>query len=302
MKKLIESVTYRLVEHRWKLLGGIGVIVLFTLAASVQDWPAATGFNGKTLWDVLQLVVVPIALAWGVYWINKKERERELKIAQDNYQEAALQSYLDQMKELLLDRGLRTSERDEEVRLVARTVTLATLQRLDGKRKRTLIEFLYEAKLITKDRGPIISLQRADLSSAKLAKANLPQVDLSGANLLSADLDKADLHEANLCGAIFMMTKLRDTNMHGANLVKAQLRTYPKTVMSHRMLAQANWTKANQLVDFLHQRVRTLRRFVSQPKVRSTTQRRAGNWVSPGAGHGSGAGSPRLRLRLMCAT
>ncbi len=242
MKKLIESATYRLVEHRWKLLGGIGVIVLFTLAANVQDWPDATGFNGKTLWDVLQLVVVPIALAWGVYWINKKERERELKIAQDNYQEATLQSYLDQMKELLLDRGLRTSERDEEVRLVARTVTLATLQRLDGKRKRTLIEFLYEAKLITKDRGPIISLQRADLSSAKLAKSNLPQVDLSGANLLLADLDKADLHEANLCSAIFMLTKLRDANMRGANLVKAQLN---HTLLERADLSDANLNKAS---------------------------------------------------------
>ena len=58
-----------------------------------------------------------------------------------------------------------------------------------------------------------------------------------------------------------------------------RLRTYPKTVMSHRMLAQANWTKANQLVDFLHHRVRTLRRLASQPKVRSTTQRRAGFWL-----------------------
>ena len=55
-----------------------------------------------------------------------------------------------------------------------------------------------------------------------------------------------------------------------------------------------------QVVDFLHQRVRTLRRFASQPAVRSTTQRRAGDCVSPGVGHGSGSGWPRRRLRLMC--
>ena len=53
--------------------------------------------------------------------------------------------------------------------------------------------------------------------------------------------------------------------------------------MSHRMLAQANWTKASQLVDFLHQRVRTLRRLTSQPKVRLTTQR---CWILRLAGDG----------------
>jgi hypothetical protein len=36
------------------------------------------------------------------------------------------------------------------------------------------------------------------------------------------------------------------------------------------MVAQANWTKANQLADFLHQRVRTLRRLANQPNVCST--------------------------------
>jgi DMSO/TMAO reductase YedYZ molybdopterin-dependent catalytic subunit len=53
-----------------------------------------------------------------------------------------------------------------------------------------------------------------------------------------------------------------------------------------------------QLIDVLHQRVRTLRRFTSQSDVRSATQRRAGDCVSPGVGHGSGW--PRRRLGLMC--
>ena len=39
--------------------------------------------------------------------------------------------------------------------------------------------------------------------------------------------------------------------------------------MSHRMLAHAHWTKAHQLVEFLHQRVRTLRLALGQPAERA---------------------------------
>jgi hypothetical protein len=78
------------------------------------------------------------------------------------------------------------------------------------------------------------------------------------------------------------------------------LRIYPKTAISHRMLAQANWMKASQLLAFLHQRVRMLRRLTSQAKVRSTTQRLAGNWVSPGTAQGSGSVSFLRRLCFMC--
>ena len=75
------------------------------------------------------------------------------------------------------------------------------------------------------------------------------------------------------------------------------LRTHPKIAMSAKMLEEAKRTKESQLFDFSHQRVRILRLLASHPRVRSTTQRLAGNWLSPGIGHGSG-GSP-LRLRCL---
>ena len=79
--------------------------------------------------------------------------------------------------------------------------------------------------------------------------------------------------------------------------VNQALRTHPKIAMSAKMLAEAKSMKDNQLLDFSHQRVRILRRLANHPKVRSTTQRLAGNWLSPGMGQGSG-GSP-LRLRCL---
>src|SRR6266568_9281838 len=68
------------------------------------DW---TGFNGnsksgKTLWDWMQLLFIPLVLAVIAIFFNRAERKNEQAIATDNQQEAALQAYLDKMSELLL--------------------------------------------------------------------------------------------------------------------------------------------------------------------------------------------------------
>jgi hypothetical protein len=57
------------------------------------------------------------------------------------------------------------------------------------------------------------------------------------------------------------------------------------------MSAQASWIRDIQFSGFLHHRVRPERRLVSQLKVLSTTQRRAGYQSSPGMGHSSSFGS-----------
>ena len=50
-------------------------------------------------------------------------------------QDPALQAYLDQMSTLLLEKDLRNSEEDSEVRTLARARTLTVLERLDPSRK-----------------------------------------------------------------------------------------------------------------------------------------------------------------------
>jgi hypothetical protein len=48
--------------------------------------------------------------------IENKRAEAERKLAEQRAQDEALQAYLDQMGNLLLERDLRTSEEDSEVR------------------------------------------------------------------------------------------------------------------------------------------------------------------------------------------
>lgn len=78
------------------------------------------GLRGKTLWDWLQLLIIPIVLAVGGYLFNytmsrneqetTRERDKtEHDIASDNQREMALQIFIDKISELLLEKHLRES-------------------------------------------------------------------------------------------------------------------------------------------------------------------------------------------------
>jgi hypothetical protein len=114
----------------------------------------------KTLWDWMQLLIIPAVLAVGAFLLNRvnaqtqnkiaeDNQKAQNKIAEDNQREVALQTYIDKMSELLLDKGLHTSQEGDEIRNVARTRTLAVLRRLNAERKGILLEFLYDSKLIS---------------------------------------------------------------------------------------------------------------------------------------------------------
>jgi hypothetical protein len=226
-------------KPRWKqymlyasviIIGG-GLLYILVQTILVKN----TGFETKTLWDWIQLLVVPLVLAIGAFILNRSERTIERQIAEDRQREVALQTYLDRMADLLLKDKLRTTKK-REVRDVARIRTLTVLRGLDKRRKGIVLRFLYEAGLISKE--PIINLDRADLKGAYLAGANLnganltgsflseaflEGVDLSGAKLNKVFLDKAFLGGANLSGADLTEAYLTETNLIGVNLTGAKI-------------------------------------------------------------------------------
>src|SRR5438270_7688512 len=139
-------------------------LVVAIIGGYIFNWPVVglgpyipptkdSGFQrGKTLWDWLQLLIVPAVIAFGGLWFAQTQHRNEQTIASDNQREAALQDYIDKMSELLLHEKLRKSELDSEVRNIARVPTLNVLSRLDKERKRSVLQFLYESSLIKKDK------------------------------------------------------------------------------------------------------------------------------------------------------
>ena len=207
------------------------------------------GFRGMTVRDWLQLLIVPLALVLIGFLFTMQQDARqqrtedqraqaERRLAEQSAQDEALQAYLDQLSDLLLEKDLRNSEEGSEVRTLARARTATVIQRLDAEGNRNVIRFLNEAGLTKNRRSSIrllagVDLQGAqlggaDLGSTDLSYTNLSDADLSGANLLDAklrgtDLSDADLSDADLKYAYLIEANLSNANLNGADLIEANL-------------------------------------------------------------------------------
>jgi hypothetical protein len=210
---------------RWRVTAGQGliwavraavVLVVFGLIASAVD---------KPLWAWLNLLIIPVVLAIGGYWFTSSQNRATQAAAERRAQDDALQSYLNQMGQLLLDKDsqLLHPEEGDDARTLARAWTLTVLPRLDGLRKRSVVQFLYESGLITKDHV-VIDLTGAHLAAVNLTSANLKGANLRGAymaraNLVDARLSEADLGNAKLFGANLSLAKLNGANLSEAVLI-----------------------------------------------------------------------------------
>ena len=161
----------------------------------------------KTLWDWMQLLFIPLVLVVGGYFLNRSEKSREIKAAKERAnldreiakirnEEIALSEYINRMSELIITNNILTLKH-AKLRNVARTRTIAILNRLTEKRITIVINFLKESCLISSKSqnldNEIVDLKNAELSSFDLSKANLSLVILEGANLREANLTGANL-------------------------------------------------------------------------------------------------------------
>jgi uncharacterized protein YjbI with pentapeptide repeats len=194
--------------------------------------------------------------------INSENEKGELK--------SALQKYLDDIKQKLLDARLHEKSAGDEALVQASALVRDCFSRLDLARRRSLLEFLHENSFIERS-SPLLALNDADLSNtdlswitlnntvlryvnlsgADLSLANLGGVDLSGsilrgarlkAYLVGAKLIKSDLREADLSGAHLAHASLAGANLRFANLQRADLRGANLTGAD---LRYANFQEAN---------------------------------------------------------
>jgi uncharacterized protein YjbI with pentapeptide repeats len=157
-------------------------------------------------------------------------------LAEDSQREAALQTYLDRMSELLIDKNLRTADEGSVQQVVARARTLTVLDRLDPNRRGAVLQFLHESSLVSGTK-PTVRLEGANLEGADLGGA-----DLEGANLQAANLQGAHLEGAILEGAILEGANLQGANLQGAHLRDAYL---GDDILPGASLQRANLEGAN---------------------------------------------------------
>ena len=265
-------------------VGRVAALVLLPLCACLAGYVARpfvapstplmlTGFADKTLWDWMELLIVPAALAIAALVFTKRQTETELLLAErravtdrqlaaDRTQEEALHAFLDRITQLILEHKLGRTKPDSSLQAIAEARTLTTLRRLSPERQGLAIRFLSASHLLTVPQGGAegiirlvgsdlsgITLQGAwllgaDLGETVLRGAELQQTVLKGAMLFGADLSLADLRRAVLQNARLDTAKLVDANLEGAFLQGANVALADFTRAN---VAGADFTNANML-------------------------------------------------------
>ena len=176
------------------------------------------GFRGMTVRDWLPIVgalLVPLVIAlgiWAITWqldkLKNQRAEAERELVEQRAQDEALQAYLDQMSQLILDRtlleveqGNPVHEQGDPVHTLAQALTSTAILRLDAEHNESVTHFLITSSLSVRSKDSARLLRGSTLSHAELSGAHLPNADLSGADLSGAGLSSADLINAYLIKA-----------------------------------------------------------------------------------------------------
>jgi len=224
------------------------------------------GMTVRNWLPIVGVLLVPIVIAlgiWAITWqLEKLENQRarqaqklenqraeaERELAEQRAQDEALQAYLDQMSQLILDRKLLEIEQGNPVHepgnpvhTLAQARTSTAILRLDAEHNESVTHFLITSGLAVRSEASARLLRGSTLSHAKLSGAHLSNADLGDADLSGADLSNALMVNANLIGADLSGADLSDSLLDNADLV-AHL---PNADLSDASLIGADLSDAN---------------------------------------------------------
>jgi uncharacterized protein YjbI with pentapeptide repeats len=241
IKNLIGSIAW--LESRDNLVENISKILFFLLIFIISfllwrvfviisnfKW---SGFQKKSFWDWLQLLIIPLMLALGAFYLNSAADFRDYQIAQEQKHQEILTDYFSKMQDLIVETkkskqtpGSKESNSEErlllEFRPTAQALTLSVLEQLDGKRKGKVITYLAESQLITANNDNQSSLPEVENDNP----SSLPEIKLNGANLKEIVLKNVDLYsiiDMKNKDRIINGIKINNANMERANLSKVNL-------------------------------------------------------------------------------
>jgi hypothetical protein len=220
------------------------------------------GFRGMTVRAWLELLIVPMVLVGIGLLFEMQQAERQpateqqqQALADQRAQDEALQAYLNQISQLMLERKLLEAEPGDPVYTLAQARTSTVILRLDAEHSASVIRFLRDSGLAwsaSARRGNDIGPAAVDtrpppasvslLSGIALNRADLSGADLSWADLSDADLSWADLSRAGLRGAY------NEVNNEGT---KRQLITNEELEQQVRSLEGATMPNGQKYEDWL---------------------------------------------------
>jgi hypothetical protein len=184
----------------------------------------------KTRWDkalvliqaisTLAIIIPLVALYESVHQFNQQQIDNEVTML-DQQRQDTLNTYLDDMSQLVLQYDLPKSKPNAPVRAIAVARTLTAVRNLDGGRKGTLIRYLWEAGLIARPQ-PIVNIANANLNGAVFSNADLTGVALFQLALNNAQFVNSQMAKADLSGSALFEAEMTGANLSGADLENSE--------------------------------------------------------------------------------
>ena len=258
----------------------VNSVKTITTKNSVKTITTTKRSTGKTLWDWMSLLGVPLSLAILGFWLQQNQRkraekfseeqkardelfaldqqkrteeisERQLKIAADETKEEVLQTYFDRVSVLLVDKNLlaiaskvstiETQENECQQKIEADNEEHELLDSAVNVIRARTLSILRRFENDSKRKTSVIRFLSESHCLGKL------KLNLKGANLKDADLSGVNLKGANL-----RQVNLADVYLQGVNLSHADLSYVEilgaklnKANLSHANLFKANLSRAN---------------------------------------------------------
>lgn len=211
----IRGILLKIAKYVLYVIGLLAVLVIVCLVAIYADiFPDWVGLNGKTVWDLAELMVVPFTLTIGGVLIGRLLDKNQKKMAREAQLQNILESYYDRMSNLIIEKKLQDDENASNgVKNMARAFTSTALNQLNGRRQDQIIQFLYNCNLIIGDepRIAIGAVSQSPITGGIFRGANMANVNLKGVKFISCDFRGARFDDSHLHGVIFIRCKMQNS-------------------------------------------------------------------------------------------
>lgn len=229
----------------------VGFVIYLAIAPNPPVW---TGFGesikdekkeaAKTLWDWLDLLIIPAAIALIGWSFSQVEKIKTKKREEERSQNEVLESFLKTMTDLIIDNNIYNNPTQQTLAIARARINIA-FSNLNGQRKGQVLQFLYESDLI--DINPKLKLLGANIQDAVLDEIVLGKSEIKGAYFNYASIQNANLNGAILIGSDFSYANLSkslvvNVDLSYANLTRAKLKNMDLTSVNFE---GANLTGAN---------------------------------------------------------
>ncbi|CAF0903989.1 unnamed protein product [Didymodactylos carnosus] len=192
----------------------------------------------------LMIVIFTVVITVTQQSSADRQRQQEQQQADNIQNEQIFSVYVDDISKLLLTKEVTT---DNKALMYIRTKTLSSLRKLDTRRRKHLLLFLYESQLLQYDEA-----KKHDRSTLNLAGANLNHIDiaivhkrrsLADEKFADAVMNNIRFTNSFLLGTSFSRCSLERADFRNTTLAEVSFRS---AVLRHADFRRA-WTKG---VDF----------------------------------------------------